>query len=211
MVRLLATFAGISGPFYVVFARKELGISVEVMALFMILSTGVSLLGGLVWAPIANRAPRRTLVVLSAALQLAVPAYALLAVLLGAALPAGFAPYVVAPVFLLGGLATGASIMFNDTTLLSIAPPGERSTYFGFLNTLVGVASFTLPLGGLLLEWYGYLPLFALSTLLALLSLFAGLHVGAAPPVRAERRMPLVKSKVQSLKSKVGLLLDFRL
>jgi hypothetical protein len=67
--------------------------------------------------------------------------------------------------------------MFNDLVLLSIAPNAERPVYFGFLNTLAGIASLTLPVGGLILEYLGYTPLFLLSGILALFSLIVGLGI----------------------------------
>ena len=45
-------------------------------------------------------------------------------------------------------------------------------------NTMAGVACLALPLGGLLIEYVGYAPLFALSALMALLSLAAGSRIG---------------------------------
>jgi MFS family permease len=178
-VRLLGTFAAISGPFYLVFVTKVLQVPLDVMGLYMMGQTGVALIGGLVWAPVANRAPRNKLVMISTALQLTNALCALLVISMSGAIPAGLAPLAAAPVFLIGALATSAAVMFNDTTLLSIAPAGERPTYFGFLNTLAGMASFVLPLGGIILDAWGYLPLFGLSTTLAAGGFIAAVRLSA--------------------------------
>jgi MFS family permease len=187
VVRLLATFSGIAGPFYLVFASKALQVPVGVLALYMTVQTAIPLASGVLWMPLANKAPRRTLVLITASLQLAVPATALIVggIAGSGLLPVGWNAWLAASIFIVGSLAGSSAVMFNDLVLLSIAPPGERPVYFGFLNTLAGVASLTLPLGGLLLEYVGYTPLFALSGLLALLSLLAGL--GIERPAGARR------------------------
>jgi MFS family permease len=186
-MRLLGVLSGIANPFYVVYATKEMHVPVGAMALFLMLQTGVGLISGLVWTPIANKAPRRTLVLITAALQLAVPATALAAGLIAWLVPAGWEAYAVAPVFIVGSMSTSAGAMFNDTVLLSIAPPGERPTYFGLLNTMAGVACLALPLGGLLTESFGYSPLFAISAVMAILSLAAGTRIGK--PTTARKRV----------------------
>ncbi|HVF99356.1 MAG TPA: hypothetical protein VND68_05925 [Chloroflexia bacterium] len=187
VVRLLATFSGIAGPFYLVFVARELQVPVGVLAVYMTVQTAIPLASGVLWMPLANKAPRRTLVLITACLQLAVPVTALIVggVAGAGVLPAGWNAWIAASIFIVGSLAGSSAVMFNDLVLLSIAPSGERPVYFGFLNTLAGVASLTLPLGGLLLEYMGYTPLFALSGLLALCSLLAGL--GIERPAGARR------------------------
>ncbi|HEX8597013.1 MAG TPA: MFS transporter [Chloroflexia bacterium] len=185
VVRLLATFAGIAGPFYLVYAAKELQVPLGILALYLTLQTAIPLAVGLFWVPLANKAPRRRLVLITASLQMAVPVTALIVGVVAGLVPAGWHAYIVAPIFIAGSVAGSAAVMFNDIVLMSIAPPAERPVYFGFINTLAGVASFTLPLGGLLLELLGYMPLFLLSSVLAFTSLLAGL--GIERPARERR------------------------
>lgn len=195
-MRLLGTFAGIAGPFYVVYATKEMHVPVGTMAVYLMLQTAIGLLGGLAWTPIANKASRRTLVLITAVLQFTVPVTALAAGLIAWVAPAGWGPYAVVPVFISGSLAGSAAVMFNDTVLLSIAPAGERPTYFGLLNTMAGVASLVLPVGGLLIAYLGYTPLFAISALMAMLSLVAGTRIGkpATAPSLPSRNLATSRS-----------------
>ncbi|MDQ3927625.1 MAG: MFS transporter, partial [Chloroflexota bacterium] len=198
MVRLLATFAGISGPFYLVYAAKALQVPVGVLAVFLTVQTAVPLVAGLLWMPLANKAPRRTLVLITTSLQLAVPVTALTVGAVAGMVPGGWHAYIVAPIFIAGSLATSSAVMFNDLVLLSIAPPAERPVYFGFLNTLAGVASLTLPVGGLLLEYLGYTPLFLLSGVLALCSLVVGRGIERPPregPTVARRAMTRARER----------------
>ncbi len=190
IVRLLGTFAGIASPFYLVYVTKVMHVPMEAMGLYMMASTGVSLCSGLVWAPVANRAPRHRLVSISTVLQLANTGCALLVVTFGGSLAPEVAPFVAASVFLISSCAGSAAVMVNDTTLLSSAPTGERPTYFGFLNTRAGAGSFVLPLGGVILETWGYLPLFGLSTVLAAGAFVATLRLGAAGRLRRPISIP---------------------
>ena len=182
IARLLATFSAIASPFYLVYASRVLEVPVGTLALYLTIQTAIPLGAGLLWMPLANKAPRRTLVLITASLQLAVPLSALLVGTLAGMLPAGWNSYLAALIFITGSLAGSSAMMFNDLVLLSVAPNSERPVYFGFLNTLAGVASFTLPLGGLLLEIAGYTSLFLTSSVLALCAMLVGLGIGR--PVR---------------------------
>jgi hypothetical protein len=93
-------------------------------------------------------------------------------------------------------MAGSAAVMFNDTTLLSIAPNEDRPTYFGFLNTLAGLASFVLPLGGIILDAWGYLPLFALSTTLAFGGFIAAVRLSVTVRVPREGVLPGALARV---------------
>jgi hypothetical protein len=209
VVRLLATFSGIAGPFYLVYASRALQVPVGVLALYMTVQTAIPLASGVLWVPLANKASRRTLVLVTASLQLAVPVTAVIVGgIAGAGVVAvGWNAWLAASIFIAGSLAGSSAVMFNDLVLLSIAPNSERPVYFGFLNTLAGVASLTLPLGGLLLEYTGYTTLFALSGILALCSLLAGL--GIERPAGARRAV--ARRAIKRVQTQGRLMLAARL
>lgn len=201
VARLLATFSAIAGPFYLVFASRVLQVPVGTLAIYLIVQTAIPLGAGLLWMPIANKAPRRMLVLITAALQLAVPITALIVAAVAGAgiLPSGWNAYIAASIFIVGSLSGSSAMMFNDLVLLSIAPNTERPVYFGFLNTLSGVASLTLPVGGLLLEHMGYTTLFVLSAVLSLCSLLVGLGIERqAGEGRAAARRAIGRVKAQT-------------
>jgi MFS family permease len=87
-------------------------------------------------------------------------------------------------VFVLGGLAVGASRIVNNNMLLTVAPPAELATYVGFLNTVLGVVIFVPVLGGLLTDLVGYEPLFLISVGLAGLALAAATKMSTRRPVQ---------------------------
>jgi hypothetical protein len=184
-----------------VYASRVLQVPVGTLALYLVIQTAIPLGAGLMWVPLANKAPRRTLVLITAALQLAVPVTALAVGLVAGMAPQGWNVFIAAPIFIIGSLSGSASVMFNDLVLLSIAPNAERPVYFGFLNTLAGVASFTLPVGGLLLEAVGYTPLFVLAAILSLSSLVAGLGIERPAHARTQptfARRALARAKAQT-------------
>ena len=54
-----------------------------------------------------------------------------------------------------------------------IAPPGERATYVGFLNTVLGLTICVPILGGVLVDTIGFEMLFLLSLAFAALAMIA--------------------------------------
>ncbi len=90
-------------------------------------------------------------------------------------------PLLVTPFGLLfvsyGAGRTVADIAF-PTYLLEIAPASERALYIGFTNTLLGIATFIPAVGGILLDLYGFTPLFILSFLIGALGLWLARTLG---------------------------------
>jgi MFS family permease len=67
------------------------------------------------------------------------------------------------PVYALMGVANGAGIVSGLLIVLEFAPPDRRTTYLGLTNTVLGVASMTSPLLGVILAGLSYRLLFAIS------------------------------------------------
>jgi MFS family permease len=66
--------------------------------------------------------------------------------------------------------------------LLTVAPPAERATYIGFLNTILGVVIFVPVLGGLLADLLGFEALFVLSLALAGFAMIASWKMSSIRP-----------------------------
>jgi len=73
---------------------------------------------------------------------------------------------------LLGAARTGVTIGALNF-LLDVAPADDRPIYIGLTNTLVGFATLTTALGGLMVEAVGYRALFALALAFYLASALA--------------------------------------
>ncbi|HET6260863.1 MAG TPA: hypothetical protein VFG99_01335, partial [Chloroflexia bacterium] len=87
-----------------------------------------------------------------------------------------------AAVFVLSGLALGGSRIVNNNMLLSIAPPMERPTYIGFLNTLLGIVIFVPVVGGAVVDTLGFGVLFVASFLVTMLGMIASTRMSTRKP-----------------------------
>src|SRR5436190_13926056 len=61
IARVLLALASVSDPFYVVYARSELGAPTGIVGLYLGVSAAAVLLSNFVWGPLSNRAANRTL------------------------------------------------------------------------------------------------------------------------------------------------------
>jgi MFS family permease len=84
--------------------------------------------------------------------------------------------------FVFSGLALGASRIVNNNMVLTIAPPAERATYVGFLNTVLGVVIFVPVAGGLLIDTLGFEIVFLLAVALSGLALIASWRMSNVKP-----------------------------
>ena len=167
MARILISLASVADPFYVVYAKTHLGAPPEAVGLYLGALSIASLLSNFLWSPLADRAGNRQLMVLTVLSVCLVPGSALTISLVAGATPSDWLFTLFAVVFVLSGLAAGASRIINNNMLLTIAPRAELVNYVGFLNTVLGVVIFVPVLGGLLSDLVGYEALFVLSLLLA--------------------------------------------
>lgn len=165
--RILISLASIADPFYVVYAKTNLGAPPATVGLYLGALSVASLLSNFLWSPLSDRAGHRTLMVLTVVSVSLVPLMALVLSTLAATVPTGILFGAFALVFVLSGLALGAARIINNNMLLSIAPPAERATYIGFLNTVLGVVIFVPVIGGVLVDLVGFQVLFVLSLLLS--------------------------------------------
>ena len=85
-------------------------------------------------------------------------------------------------VFIFSGLALGASRIVNNNMVLTIAPPTERATYVGFLNTVLGVVIFVPVLGGAMIDFLGFEVVFLLALAMAALAFIASRRMSTKRP-----------------------------
>ncbi len=167
VARVLLALATIADPFYVVYAKAHLGAPAATVGLYLGASSASSLLSNFVWGPLGDKAGNRllmTLTVLSVAL---VPLAALLVPALEGVTDRDTVVGAFALVFVLGGLAAGSGRILANNMVLAIAPPAERATYIGFLNTTLGAVTFIPLVGGAIVDAWGFVPLFGLALVIA--------------------------------------------
>lgn len=121
------------------------------------------LLSTLLWGRASERYGNRTVVWLSSLLSIPAP---LLPLALGSRL--SYMAFTVA-FALLGVAQTGTDIGFLSLGL-DLAPAAERSLYLGLLNTVLGVVSFSLLVGGWIVSRWGLEAVFGVGVVFAVLS-----------------------------------------
>jgi hypothetical protein len=154
IVQLLTGFSLMALPFYVVYAREQLGAPAEAVGWFLFVQVSGGVLADLLWARLVDRAGSRTMLTICAVTSASAP---LLAIGLGSLGWLGLLP----TFFLVGAALNGRSVGFQSA-LLELAPAAERPT-FSALNAVLGLPVALLPLlAGLLLKGWSYPTLFGL-------------------------------------------------
>ena len=152
VVQLLTGFSLMALPFYIVYARQELGAPPEAVGWFVLLQVSGGVLANLLWARLVDRFGSRWMLAVCATLSTLT---LLLAVGLGGLGWVGMLPVI----FLGGATISGRSVGFSSA-LLELAPAAERPTYAGVSSVLALPVAFLPLLAGILLRWWSYPALF---------------------------------------------------
>lgn len=153
-VQLLTGFSLMAMPFYVVYARQELGASPQAVGWFILFQVSGGVLANLAWAWLVDRFGSRRMLAVCATLSTLTP---LLAVGLGRLGWAGILPVI----FLAGATFNGRSVGFSSA-LLEVAPAGERPTYSALDAILILPVAFLPLVAGVFLQHGSYTSLFSL-------------------------------------------------
>jgi Na+/melibiose symporter-like transporter len=155
VVQLLTGFSLMALPFYVVYARDELGAPSEAVGWFLLAQVTGGVLGNLLWARLVDRIGSRAMLTVCALSSATAP---ILAILLG---PQGWLALL--PTFFLAGAAFNGRRVGFQSALLELAPASERPT-FAAMNAVLILPLAVLPLlAGLLLQTWSYAALFGLT------------------------------------------------
>ena len=155
-------------PFYAVYARRVLDAPDDMVGTYVIALTVATMLANLVLGQVGDRYGNRLLVRL-AAFTAMLPA---LTALLVSRLPeVGLEPILLyAAVFVFQAVHTTASVLGNGNYLLELSTSIERVLYIGLTSGIVGLTWFTLPLGGVIVDSFGFDTLFVISLLAGLIA-----------------------------------------
>ena len=155
VVQLLTGFSLMALPFYVVYARDELGAPPEAVGWFLLAQVTGGVLGNLLWARLVDKVSSRTMLTACALTSTMAP---LLAIALGS-----LGWWGLLPTFVLAGAAFNGRAVGFQSALLELAPATERPT-FAALNAMLILPVAVLPLlAGLLLRDMPYAALFGLT------------------------------------------------
>lgn len=157
-VQLFTGFSLMALPFYVVYAKRELGAPAEALGWFLLAQVVGGVLSNLVWARLVDRFGSRRMLAVCASVSMLSPLIAVLGAHWGwrGLLPA---------VLVAGAAFSGRTVGFN-TALLELAPPAQRPTYSATNRTLVLPIAFLPLMAGLWLEHGSYTSLFLLCALM---------------------------------------------
>lgn len=162
-MRIVLALADVATPFYAIFATRRLGAPEEIVGLYIGLTTAAAMITNPLWSWVSDHRGNRPILFAAAISAFAMPLIAFTFGLLPAS-PLLEAPFGL--LFLFYGAGRTAGNIAFQTYLLEIAPPQERSLYIGFTNTVLGVATFIPAVGGILLDLFGFTPLFVISLLI---------------------------------------------
>jgi MFS family permease len=161
-VQFLSRAAGMATPFYIVYAKRALGVSAGMVGTYLTWATLAGIASTLVWGRISDRRGNKDLILLVGLVGLAAPLAALLIPLLASWQPsvAAQAPHAFAAVFALSSISQTGLFLGHSNYLLDIAPAGDRPLYIGLANTLTGLTMLASAVGGLIVDLAGLAVLF---------------------------------------------------
>ncbi len=172
---LLGTYL-LGMPFYILYAQRIMGGQDKLIGSYISFEMAGLIFSNVIWGRLSNKGDNRFVLSLTSISGLLSP-------LLAIAFPPSPVSFRLV-FFFLGATTSGLNIGYNNY-LLEIAPQEERSTYVGFMNTIVSPTVFFSALGGLIINISSYIFLFGLVGGLCLLSFILSWSLsrgGAKPP-----------------------------
>lgn len=178
-MRLLLMAAEIATPFYIIYAKQALSVSVSMVGVYLTGATMAGFASTLLWGRISDRRGNKLLIILSSSLGLFIPLIAMSIVPLADLLPGlrEFTSGLFALVFIVSGGSKAGAMMGNMNFLLEIAPADDRPIYIGLTNTILGIALLASSVGGLIVDLVGFTVLFSLALAFYALALFLTLKL----------------------------------
>ncbi len=178
-MRLLLMAAEIATPFYIIYAKRALSVSVSMVGVYLTGATMAGFASTLLWGRISDRRGNKLLIILSSSLGLFIPLIAMSIVPLADLLPGlrEFTSGLFALVFIVSGGSKAGAMMGNMNFLLEIAPADDRPIYIGLTNTILGIALLASSVGGLIVDLVGFTVLFSLALAFYALALFLTLKL----------------------------------
>lgn len=181
LIRIGTNFFMMAAPFYIGYVTVDLGLSSAVAVPVLVAMQTIGSLGGALvytWLGERNNLLYIRLALASAAL---LPLSALLAGVLG--------PLPLYAGFLISGLASGSNLFAGYLNwVVGYAHSEQRPLYVGLANTVSALSSLIAPvIGGAIAQSLGYQPLFVVSLVMALGTLFVTLRfLRDAPAAKAQ-------------------------
>ena len=144
-------------PFYVVYAREQLGAPADSVGWFLLAQVLGGSLSNFIWAHIVDTSGSCRMLFLCAVISTITP---LFAVVLGS-----LSWMALMPIFFFAGAVFNGRKVGFQSALLEVSPVAERSTYAGLNAVLTLPVAFLSLLAGLLLQYWSYTVLFFIASI----------------------------------------------
>ena len=186
ILRWALSAAGMAAPFYVVYAKRVLGVPTGMVGIYLSAMSLVGIVSTLLWGRLSDRRGNKLVIQVSTLAGLLVPLVTLLAPALQAILSQTTIHYAFTLPFMLLGAFNGGTRIGGTNLLLEIAPASERPIYIGLTNTLLGIALFLSAVSGVIVDLASFAVLFSIA--LGFFALALALSVNLQDPRMEEAR-----------------------
>ena len=159
LFRVFAHISGMASPFYIPYALDTLKFSEATIGFFIVSAALSGVISNTMWGYVGEKYGVRWVLIITAGMMGIPPALAFASGIL----PISLQMPAFLLIFIVGGILGNGMMVGFMAYMLNIAPPRNRPTYIGFMNTLLMPVSFAPVLGGALAPIIGYRWLFAIS------------------------------------------------
>ena len=178
IVRVLIDGAGMAAPFYILFAQRDLHLTLSMVGVFTVLQSVGKICAGPVWGWVSDR--------FGAAIGVRVVALAILSIPLLALASGTERVWTIAVVFFVLGAVQDGLWMVGSTALLEAVVPQDRPFAVGISSVFATPAALYGLIGGLIAQATSYPVVFACALVFAAAGFAATLRLNTerpAPPV----------------------------
>lgn len=171
-------------PFFTLFARRSFKIEVTALGTLVIVDAIAPVIGNFIWGRLADAFGNSRVIVLSSFFGLLAPVISLILYSLVGGLSATIALFFFSCiVFTVGVVQSGIDLATKNYVLDLTTDEAERPLYIGVNDTLVGVPTILLIGTGIIIDIFGFLPLFIGLTFLTSIGALLALRLPAAKEV----------------------------
>ena len=156
LFRICGDITWMCGPFYVPHALQRLALPDSIVGLFLTITAFSTVISSVLWGYMGERYGVRWILICSSALVCTAPFVASIVRYVPAIwqMPCYFL------IFALNGAIRSGTMVGYMTYMINIAPPLNRPTYLGFMNTILVPLSFVAVLAGALVSGIHYEGIF---------------------------------------------------
>jgi hypothetical protein len=168
-------------PFFTLFARRGFRIEVESLGLLVLVDAAAPVAGSLVWGRLADAFGNRRAVAGAALCGLLAPAISFALYAAGEAWSAMLTLALFACVVFTVGIAqTGIDLATKNYLLDLASDEAARPLYIGFNDALVGLPTMLLVAAGVVIDLFGFLPVFIVLVVLTMAGVLLALRLPSA-------------------------------